>query len=140
MKFGVRKVNVKTRVKARTTAKLKREVKKAVNPLYGQKGIGLINDPEKALYNKVYRNTTVSVDELLDSDNNENYSNDEIQYFKLNDGEKHNSTTFKNILYVLLSVLSFFMIIYGLTKFNPAFIVVGILGLYKSIKYFKNKK
>ena len=84
MKFGVRKVNVKTRVKARTTGKLKREAKKAINPLYGKKGMGLANDPEKALYNKVYNKTTISVDELLDCDNIENY-NDEIQIFKVND-------------------------------------------------------
>lgn len=137
MKFGIRKVNVKTRVKARTTGKLKREVKRTVNPLYGQKGMGLVNDPEKSLYNKVYRNTTISVDELLDSDNAENYNNDEIQYFTVNNGEKRDFTKLKKILILLLSIS---ITAYGLSKFNIAFLALGILGLYKSIKYFKNKK
>ena len=52
MKMGVRKPNVKSRVKARTTAKVKRSIKKSVNPLYGKKGMGYINDPKKAVYNK----------------------------------------------------------------------------------------
>ena len=33
MKVGVRKVNVKNRVKARTTGKVKRAIKKSVNPI-----------------------------------------------------------------------------------------------------------
>lgn len=58
MKIGMRKPNLKKRVKARTTGKLKRTVKKSVNPLYGKKGMGLINDPKKAVYNKVYNKST----------------------------------------------------------------------------------
>lgn len=67
MKMGVRKPNIKSRVKARTTAKVKRSIKKSVNPLYGKKGMGYINDPKKAVYNKVYNKTTVSVDDLIKS-------------------------------------------------------------------------
>lgn len=58
MKVGIRKPNLKSRIKARTTGKIKRKVKKATNPLYGKKGMGLLH-PKKALYNKVYRKTTV---------------------------------------------------------------------------------
>ena len=39
MKYGVRKPNLKKSIKARTTGKVKRQVKKAVNPLYGKKGM-----------------------------------------------------------------------------------------------------
>lgn len=49
MKYGVRKPNVKKSIKARTTGKVKRQVKKAVNPLYGKKGMGIVNDPKKLL-------------------------------------------------------------------------------------------
>lgn len=42
MKFGIRKPNYKARFKARTTGKLKRKMKKAVNPFYGKKGVGFI--------------------------------------------------------------------------------------------------
>ncbi len=65
MKFGMRKPSLKKSFKARTTGKLKRRAKKAINPLYGKKGMGLINNPKKALYNKVYRKTTFGVSDLF---------------------------------------------------------------------------
>lgn len=66
MKYGMRTPNINKRISARTTGKIKRTVNKAVNPLYGKKGIGLINDPSKAIYNKVYNKTTTSVDNIID--------------------------------------------------------------------------
>ena len=65
MKMGVRKPSIKRSVKARTTGKLKRNVKKAVNPIYGKKGMGYINDPKKAVYNKVYNKTTIGVSDIF---------------------------------------------------------------------------
>ena len=67
MKYGVRKPNVKKSIKARTTGKVKRQVKKAVNPLYGKKGMGIVNDPKKAAYNAVYSRTTVGVSDAMKS-------------------------------------------------------------------------
>ena len=67
MKYGVRKPNVKKSIKARTTGKVKRQVKKAVNPLYGKKGMGIVNDPKKAAYNAVYSRTTVGVSDVMKS-------------------------------------------------------------------------
>lgn len=58
MKIGYRTPNLKKSLKARTTGKAKRTLKKAVDPLYGKKGIGYINDSKKAVYNKVYAKTT----------------------------------------------------------------------------------
>lgn len=58
MKFGPRKPNYKSSIKARTTGRVKRSAKKAVNPLYGKKGMGWVNNPKKAAYNKVYNKTT----------------------------------------------------------------------------------
>ena len=65
MKYDVRKPNIKKSIKARTTGKVKRQVKKAVNPLYGKKGMGVINDPKKAAYNAVYNRTTVGVSDIV---------------------------------------------------------------------------
>lgn len=65
MKIGIRKPSIKKSVKAMTTGKAKRSVKKAVNPVYGKKGVGLIKDPEKAIKNAVYKKTTVGVKDLL---------------------------------------------------------------------------
>ena len=64
MKYGVRKPSISKRVSARTTGKVTRSVKKVVNPMYGKKGMGWINDAQKAMYNKVYNKTTVSVDDI----------------------------------------------------------------------------
>lgn len=60
MKFGPRKPSLKRSIKARTTGRLKRSVKKSVNPFYGKKGMGWVNNPKKAAYNKVYNKTTFS--------------------------------------------------------------------------------
>lgn len=66
MKVGVRKPSLKKSISARTTGRAKRAVKSSVNPLYGKKGMGWINDPEKAAYNKVYNKTTFSVIDNLE--------------------------------------------------------------------------
>lgn len=67
MKYGVRKPSIKKSIKARTTGKLKRQVKKTMNPLYGKKGMGVINDPKKAVYNAMYNRTTVGVSDISKS-------------------------------------------------------------------------
>ena len=65
MKFGLRKPSVKKSLKARTTGKLKRKVKKSVNPLYGKKGMGWVNNPKKAAYNKVYNKTSFGLGDVV---------------------------------------------------------------------------
>lgn len=60
IKIGYRKPYIKKRIKARTTAKAKRSVKKAVIPIYGKKGTEIYKNPKKAVYNKVYNKTTKS--------------------------------------------------------------------------------
>jgi hypothetical protein len=66
MKIGIRKPSIKKSIKARTTGKIKRSIKKATVPAYGKKGTGVIKDPKKAVYNKVYNKTTVSVVPKID--------------------------------------------------------------------------
>lgn len=61
VKFGIRTPSLKKSFKARTTGRVKRSIKKSINPIYGKKGMGLINNPKKAIYNKVYNKTTISV-------------------------------------------------------------------------------
>lgn len=58
MKIGFRTPSLKKSIKARTTGKLKRKVKRMVNPLYDKKGMGILH-PKRALYNKVYNKTTI---------------------------------------------------------------------------------
>ena len=66
MKYGMRTPNINKRISARTTGKITRTMNKAVNPLYGKKRIGFINDPSKAVYNKVYNKTTKSINNIID--------------------------------------------------------------------------
>lgn len=61
----MRKPSLKKSIKARTTGKAKRAVKKAVIPGYGKKGTGWLKDPKKAAYNKVYKKTTFSIFDIF---------------------------------------------------------------------------
>lgn len=65
MKLGVRKPSLKRSIKARTTGKAKRAIKKAVIPGYGKKGTGWIKNPKKAAYNKVYNKTSIGLGDIL---------------------------------------------------------------------------
>lgn len=65
MKVGLRTPSVKKSVKARTTGKIKRKVKRTVNPLYGKKGMGYIKNSKKAISSKVYHKTTFGVGDVL---------------------------------------------------------------------------
>lgn len=65
MKFGLRKPSIKKSISARTKGNIKRKIKKSINPLYGKKGMGIINDPKKAIYNKVYNKTTFGLKDLF---------------------------------------------------------------------------
>lgn len=65
MKIGMRKPSPMRSIKARTTGKAKRAVKKAIMPGYGQKGMGWLTNPKKAAYNKVYKKTTFSIFDLF---------------------------------------------------------------------------
>ena len=64
MKFGMRKPSLKRSIKARTTGRAKRTLKKSINPMYGKKGMGLLN-PKKAVYNKVYNKTSFGFVDIL---------------------------------------------------------------------------
>lgn len=65
MKIGFRTPSLKKSFKARTTSKYKRQLKSAIDPTYGKKGIGLFKNPKKALYNKIYNKTTKSIFDIF---------------------------------------------------------------------------
>ena len=67
MRIGMRKPSLTRSVKARTTSKWKRQVKKAIIPGYGKKGMGWVKNPKKAMYNKVYHKTTFGLSDLFKS-------------------------------------------------------------------------
>ena len=116
VKIGVRKPSLKKSLKARTTGKLKRSLKKSVNPLYGKKGMGMINNPKKAVYNKVYSKTTVSAAKVVgiepqktktSSKANTNVKTNNTsasqEYNKLN--KKQKRTFWTNLFLIFLTIL-----------------------------------
>ena len=65
MKVGYRKPNLKKSIKARTTGKVKRKIKKSVNPFYGKKGMGYVKNPKRAIKNKMYHKTTFGTTDVI---------------------------------------------------------------------------
>lgn len=65
MKFGMRKPSFKKSIAARTTRKIKKSIKKTLIPGYGKKGMGLIKNPKKSMYNKIFKKTTFSIFDLF---------------------------------------------------------------------------
>ncbi len=61
MKFGIRTPSLTRSIRARTTGALTRRVKRSINPVYGKQGTGWVRNPGKALYNKVYRKTSMGL-------------------------------------------------------------------------------
>mgnify|MGYP003087535821 FL=1 len=65
MRIGMRKPSVKRLIKARTTDRAKRAVKRAVIPGYGKRGMGFVKNPKRAAKGAIYRRTTFSVWDLF---------------------------------------------------------------------------
>ena len=89
MKIGFRTPNLKKRLRARTTGKIKRKAKKMINPFYGKKGMGFIKNPTKSIKNSIYHKVTVDPINLATSSipksyktsnnsNNKNYDKNKL--------------------------------------------------------------
>ena len=65
MKFGMRKPNFKKSIKSKTTGKVKKAAKKAIDPVYSKKGVGYVKNPGKTVKNKIYNKTTFSLWDLF---------------------------------------------------------------------------
>lgn len=127
MKVGIRKPSVSKRVKARTTGRVKRTVKKAVIPYYGKKGTGIIKNPRKAIYNKVYRKTTIGVDDIgaLAASSNKKASKTNAKTTHRADSSSKNAG---NIVLKILAVLFFMVAVVGLLAEVYSLLLVGLLA------------
>ena len=65
MKFGLRTPSLTRSLRARTTGRITRSLKSAINPFYGKKGTGWVRDPKRAAYNTVYRRTSFGLRDLV---------------------------------------------------------------------------
>ena len=61
----MRKPSLTRSLKARTTGRAKRAIKRAVIPGYGRKGMGFIKNPKRSVKNSIYKKTTFSVWDLF---------------------------------------------------------------------------
>lgn len=111
MKFGPRTPNLSKSFKARTTGKAKRKIKSTINPLYGKKGMGWVNNPKKAAYNKIYNKTsfdTLKPIKKMTNNQNKNSSLNETTYYLNENSGKIKYKVFSVISYIC-SVSSFFI-------------------------------
>ena len=117
MKFGMRKPSIKRSISARTTGKIKRKIKRTVNPFYGKKGMGFIKNPKKAVYNKVYNKTTFSWKDALGLSRRKRHTTAP---------SNNQPGCFRMWLPIILIVVGFFTIPVGLL-----FIAIGFFWLAK---------
>ncbi|MBQ7033560.1 MAG: hypothetical protein IJN25_07890 [Clostridia bacterium] len=151
MKFGVRKPSIKRSIKARTTGKIKRSIKKSVNPLYGKKGMGIITDPKKAVYNKVYNKTTIGVKDIIDMPKSKSSKNSGYSYKTTNSStqketsierkqptpktpKKNYSAKTHNLAGILCAIDGWLLILLGLCllPMGIIFIIIGVFLLFVS--------
>lgn len=65
MKYGFRTPSLRRSISARTTGRAKRAIKRAIIPGYGKTGMGLLTNPRKSIYNRIYRRTTFGLGDIL---------------------------------------------------------------------------
>lgn len=129
MKVGFRTPSIKRSIKARTTGRAKRAIKKSVNPLYGKKGMGYIKDPKRAVKQKIYHKTTFGVSDIAKTakSSNKNTSSKKTTSKK---SKKQKSSAGYGLL-VLLGIGLF--IAYPLLLIIPGVILLIII-IYKIAK------
>lgn len=126
MKIGFRKPSLKKSIKARTTGKIKRKMKKAVNPLYGKKGMGYLKDPERAVKNKIYKKTTFGVPDVVryatpDTSSKKNINTNKKESATEKDNkimENENITISKKSKKIILgiAIVLILLIVYGISS------------------------
>lgn len=65
MKIGMRRISPMKSLKARTTGRAKRAIKRAVIPGYGRRGMGFVKNPSRSIKGAIYRRTTFSFWDLF---------------------------------------------------------------------------
>lgn len=132
MKVGVRKPSIKKSVKARTTGKIKRAAKRSVNPLYGKKGMGYLNNPKRAIKNKIYHKVTVDSLASVKHPNESGHASDYDPDFDIDIKQEYSIST---IMMGLLSMVSIICFIYATVKLIASdelhliWYLVGIVSL-----------
>lgn len=159
MRSLIRKPNIKKSISARTTGKVKRKANKIINPTYGKIGMGYINNPQKAIYNRIYTQSSRSlynnshthsnsinaqtVNSTTESTNNSNslvlVTNSSLPHLVIEHPKiidilrrKFIKKIIFGIIFIIVSVLSFFVLpIIGIINIGIAFYF-----FYDSYKFY----
>ena len=124
MKVGMRMPSPKRSLRARTTGRVKRAVKKSVNPVYGKKGVGYLKDPERAVKNKIYHKVTVDpLDSLKHPEGKVNFSP-----AALNQPERIPRGSCVSGIFCLISI--FYMVWFGVDVMSALMKNEGQIRLY----------
>ena len=130
----MRKPNLTRSLKARTTSKWKRQAKKAIVPGYGNKGMGWVKNPKKAMYNKVYHKTTFGLSDLFKSSKERAKNNKKpLQY---DSSRQHTSNKNKrgSFIFLIVSLILLFIV-------PPLGVLLLLVNFFVFIiKYFSSKK
>ena len=140
MKIGMRKPSLTRSLKARTTSKWKRQNKKALIPGYGQKGVGWIKNPKKALYNKVYHKTTFGLSDLFTPSKKRKKKTTKNQT-SIKSTKKYTAKNYKEAGIVLIVIGAIFLFLFpplGFFLFITGFI--SYIISYLTLKHEKNKR
>lgn len=68
MRSVIRKPSPRKYVSSRTKSSVTRTVRHTIDPTYGRKGTGIIKDPKKAAYNKIYSQTSIGINDTFHND------------------------------------------------------------------------
>jgi len=128
MKVGYRKPSIKKSIKARTTGKMKRKVKKAVNPFYGKKGMGYIKNPKRAVKNKIYHKTTFGTNDVIRAVNSTNHSSKKTT--KSAKVTTNTGLNTKNMNPIAYACITFFLGVFGVHRFIDGQVGLGLLYLF----------
>lgn len=133
MKIGIRKPSLKRSLKARTTSKWKRQMKKAVIPGYGQKGIGWIKNPKKALYNKIYHKTTFGLSDIVKSSKKK--SSTKVKKKAIRQSKDYTAKDYKQagIVMIILGLLLMFLIPF----LGTLLLLFGIISFFVATLFSK---
>lgn len=134
MKIGLRTPSIDKKVRARTTGRVKRAAKSAINPFYGKKGMGYLKDPERAIKNKIYHKVTTDPIDLIKEDFEE-----EIEYSEPFSAKIPRSGHIFSIISILCSLYFITETLLGKTP-SFAVYIIGIVAIVIAIIFFRIDK
>ncbi len=141
MKLGMRTPSLKKKLSSRTSGK--RFIRHNVG-IKAPKGTGIIKDPKKAIYNKVYNKTTFDIGDVIKGKNSRYYENDYEEDYDTQDvlitrGTLLGIIHFFSGLYIYIGLIYTFALNFSFIQLFLTCIFLLILGQIEYKKKIKKK-